>query len=226
VRAILALLVGLLAAGCLPNKKRLDEIVFHDEPGLELKVVRWHENLPFHYVGEVYVVQCRSEATRNFPQAGVQDAGWRMLWRGGAIGTRSAADLLPEIRERYRVLRGPTLVVPGTVFRVSFDGCGTLASWDPTRLPAEWINAVAKPSFCAPEGTGDCRYMDFEGERAPVYEQIEVDAEHGDVAFIVHSSGFSQAQTLRVRSTDRGRTWSFEPAPDRGSAEQQDDSKS
>jgi hypothetical protein len=211
-------LVGLVATGCLPGAKRLDEAVFHDEPGLTLKVVRWYENLPFHYTGEVYVVECRSEATRDFPAAGKQDAGWRMLGNGGAIGTRSAADLLPEVREQYRVLPGPTLLALGTVFRVSFDGCGELAKWDPTSLPAESIHPAPKPDFCAPKGSGDCRYMDFQGDHAPAYGNIEVDHERGLVAFTVHSAGL-RPPTLRVRSTDRGRSWTVEPIDETGRSE-------
>jgi hypothetical protein len=196
-------------AGCLPGKTRLDEHVFHDESGLRLKVVRYHENLPLHYTGEIFVVQCQSENTVAFESHATQDAGWRMLGRGGAIGTQKAEEVVPDLEDRYRVMDDRILVWLGTVFKVSFDGCGRFATWDPTALPETMIDPVEKPDYCAPKGTGDCRHYDFLGDRAPVFGPIHVDPE-GRVAFDVRSPSFRDVGSLHVTSTDFGRTWSID----------------
>lgn len=210
-----ALPVGLLTigvlAGCLPGETRLDEHVFHDEPGLRLKLVRYYEQLPFHYDGEVYAVMCQSAATRDFPAHETQDAGWRKIANGGAIGTNSAEAALTEIEGRYRILPGPTLVWLGTVLRVSFDGCGRMAMWDPTSLPADRIDPAPKPDFCAPRGGGDCRYMDFDGDRAPVYQDLTVDAERRWIGFRVSSTAFRPTAELAVTSGDGGLSWQVDP---------------
>ncbi|MEJ2090005.1 MAG: hypothetical protein P8Y69_16340 [Gammaproteobacteria bacterium] len=94
------LLIGLVSSGC-GGPKRLDEAVVYDTDALTLKVVRYYESLFLHYDGEIFVVMCRDPSTGAMPAMNTQDAGWRMLRRGGAIGTTSAADLLPSVRESY-----------------------------------------------------------------------------------------------------------------------------
>ena len=206
---VAASLAALGLSACRVGKTRLDEHVFHEEAGFRLKVVRYYENLPFHYTGEVFVVQCQSDATRSFEPHATQDAGWRVLGSGGAIGSASAAELVPALRQQYRMQEG-ALVWLSTVFQVSFDRCGRFAIWDPSGLPAKWIDPVEKPDHCAPKGTGDCRYYDFHGDRAPVYDEIRV-ALGGHVSFRVRSSAFAGVAALRVASEDGGRTWSVDP---------------
>jgi hypothetical protein len=206
--AVAAVAVALAAGGC-SGEWRLDETVFHDTPELQLKVVRYYENLPFHYSGEIYVVMCRSEATRDFPANETQDAGWRTLGRGGAIGTKRAGDVVQTIADRYRP-DGAILVWLGTVFQVSFDACGHFATWDPTALPPGQIDPVEKPDYCAPEGSADCRYYDFQGERAPAYDEIHAGAD-GHVSFRVRSGSLRGVEALRVASDDFGRTWAVAP---------------
>jgi hypothetical protein len=216
-RAALPVLL-LMAAGaaCGPRLRRLDDAPIHTSPTLRLRLVRYYENLPLHYTGEIYVVQCASDATRDAPAGATSDAGWVALGRGGAIGSERAADLVASQRERYHVLGARLLVWTGTVLKVSFDGCGSFATWDPTTLGADAILPAPKPDFCAPVGAGDCRYMDFEGDRAPRYEEI-VATEGGAITFRISSKAFRRAAALRVSSEDGGTTWTVAeiapPAP-------------
>jgi hypothetical protein len=206
------LLFGACAWRCVPGTHRLDEVVFREGPGYRLKVVRYYENLPLHYSGEIYTVQCSSEATRDFEAHSTQDAGWRTLARGGAIGTTRASDVVPRLEGQYRAIDRSRLVWLGTVFQVSFDGCGHFASWDPTSLPPERIDPVPKPDYCAPKGDGDCRLFDFQGERAPRYDDIRVE-EDGRVAFRVRTPALRGSGALRVTSSDFGRSWEVAEAP-------------
>src|SRR5829696_10204921 len=105
----LAVLITLLAS-CGGGTRKLDEALFYDNPYFKLKVTRYFENLPLHYVGEVYRVQCGSPATASTPAAKTQDSGWVSIGNGGAIGSKSAADLVPLVRESYRVIDERTLV--------------------------------------------------------------------------------------------------------------------
>jgi hypothetical protein len=102
-----------------------------------------------------------------------------------------------------------TLVWTGNGFQVSFDACGHFQSWYPSRLPAEMIDPVEKPEWCAPAGTADCRNYDFFGDRHPRFEQIEVKP-NGRVSFVVRTSALRPDGMLRVVSADSGRTWVIE----------------
>lgn len=204
--SMLALVVVALLAGCRPSMRRLDEALIHGGPKLRLKVVRYYENLPFHFSGEIGVVQCASSATRGIEAGRTNDSGWVPLGRVRALGSGSACELLPLARADYLVGHDRTLVWKGTVLQVSFDGCSAFATWDPTTLPQERIDPVEKPDYCAPKGSGDCRYYDFQGDRAPRYSEIRV-TPGGTIDFRVASRSFTPAQTLRVTSEDSGATW-------------------
>jgi hypothetical protein len=206
----LLLLLAAVLASCGGGTRKLDEAVFYDGPQFKLKLVRYYENLPFHYVGEVYRVQCGSAQTAQSPAHTTQDAGWVTIGNGGAIGSKSAVELVEGVRDAYRVLDERTLVWAGNGFQVSFDACGQFQSWYPTTLPAEMIDPVEKPDYCAPVGTADCRNHDFLGDRMPRFESIQVQPD-GRVAFIARSAAFRPNGAVRVESADSGRSWSLMP---------------
>jgi hypothetical protein len=201
----LTVLITLLAS-CGGGTRKLDEALFYDGPYFKLKVTRYFENLPLHYVGEVYRVQCGSPATASTPAARTQDSGWVSVGNGGAIGSKSAAELVEPVSKSYHVIDERTLVWTGNGFQVSFDGCGHFGSWFPSRLPAEMIDPVEKPEWCAPAGTADCRNYDFMGERFPRFDEIKVQP-NGKVSFVVRSPAFRPDGVLKVESGDSGRTW-------------------
>ena len=74
----------------------------HESPDLRLKVVRYHENRPLHFVGEVFRVQCASRNTANSPGHDTQDPGWVALGRGAAIGSKSAAERASRLERGLR----------------------------------------------------------------------------------------------------------------------------
>lgn len=201
----LSLLAALLGS-CTGGTRKLDEAVFYSGPQFQLKLTRYYENLPLHYTGEVYRVHCGSRETRHSPAHATQDSGWVSIGNGGAIGSKSAAELVERVRSAYRVIDQRTLVWTGNGFQLSYDACGRFQSWYPTNLPPEMIDPVKKPEWCAPAGTADCRNYDFMGDRTPRFEQIEVRPD-GRVAFVVRSPAFRPNGALRVESADSGRSW-------------------
>lgn len=198
-------LCALLAACGNPNR-RLDEYVFYDGPQFKLKVVRYYRNIPFKKLGEHAVVMCQSENTTNAPPHEQQDAGWRMLGAVDALHSKRAKDAALRVKDAYTVLDDHTLIAKTNVFNISFDACGHFINWDPGRLPKDLINPAEKPDACASDGPADCRYYDFEGERAPRYEQIRV-AGKGQVSFTASSPTFKGVESLRIRTGNSGAVW-------------------
>jgi len=196
---------ALLIACGNPNQ-RLDEHVFYDGPQFRLKVVRYYRNIPFNQLGEHAVVMCQSENTREFPAHEQQDAGWRMLGARDAQGSKDATEAALRVKDDYEVLDDYTLTGKMNVFNISFDACGHFINWDPGRLPQAMINPVEKPDSCAPNGPADCRYYDFEGDRAPRYEQIRA-AGKGQVSFTASSATFKGVELLRVHTRNNGAVW-------------------
>ena len=203
--SVVILLLALLLACGEPNQ-RLDEYGFYDGPQIRLKVVRYYRNIPFNYLGEHAVVMCKSNNTAEFSVNDRQDAGWRVLGPGTSQGSKSAREAALSVQDDYEVLDDSILIAKTSVFNISFDACGHFISWDPSRLPTAMIDPIKKPDSCAPNGPTDCRYYDFEGDRAPRYEQIRV-AGIGQVGFTTTSKTFKDVESLRVQTKNNGAVW-------------------
>ena len=208
--ASLGALVCISILACTPTTRRLDEAWIYQGPEFQLKLVRYFENYPLHYTGEVFTVQCSSARTTNSPAEKTQDAGWISVGNGGAIGSKSAIELVERERNKYIVIDDQTLVWTGNGLSVSFDACGQFRGWYPTTLPSELIDAMEKPEWCAPKGTADCRHYDFIGDREPRFDEIRVNRD-GHISFIVRSKAFRSQKTIGVQSEDFGRTWKAAP---------------
>jgi hypothetical protein len=184
-----ATLAVLAACG---GTRRLDEAVFHDGPGFRLKLVRYYENLPFHFQGEVFRVQCASPATASSPAGKMQDAGWVTVGNGAAIGSRSAAEVVERVRGDYLVLGERTLAWIGNGVNVSFDACGTFRGWYPTSLPSELLVPGARQEFR--------------------FDAITA-SPSGHVSFVVRSDALKKNSGVGVESRDFGQSWTVSPQP-------------
>ena len=200
------LLVIVLLFACSPSTRKLDEAMIYEGAYLRLKLVRYFENLPLHYTGEVFRVQYSSAQTGNFPAHKTQDAGWSSLGNGGAIGSKSAAELAERERRNYSVIDDRIVVWIGNGVNVSFDACGTFRGWYPTSLPQDVIVPTDKPDHCKPRGNADCRHYDFLGEREPRFEDVRV-SPNGQISFVVSSKALRHGKAVRVESVDFGKTW-------------------
>jgi hypothetical protein len=180
--------------------------MIYEGPQFQLKLVRYFEDLPFHYTGEVFRVQCSSQQTRNAQADKTQDAGWVSLGNGGAIGSKSAAELAERERRNYLVVDDHILVWIGNGVNASFDACGSFRGWYPTSLPEDLIVPAEKPDYCKPRGNVDCRHYDFLGEREPRFEELRVTSQ-GSISFIVRSKAIRNGKSVRVQSPDFGKTW-------------------
>lgn len=202
---------SILLSACGNPDQRLDEYVFYDGPQIKLKVVRYYRNIPFNYLGEHAIVMCQSENTRESISYSEEDSGWRTLGAKDVQGSRNAKEAALRVKDDYAVLDDQTLIGKINVFNISFDACGHFTHWDPSRLPQAMIDPAEKPDSCAPNGPADCRYHDFEGKRAPQYEQIRV-AGKGQVSFTVASPAFKGVERLHVTTRNNGAVWHVETA--------------
>jgi hypothetical protein len=172
--------------------------------------VRFYRNLFLSYNGETFSVQCSSETTAGYGGSEFTEPDWHELGSGGAIGTKNADDIIEQVKTQYIIVDDNILAIPGVVFSISFSGCTGFKTWDPTTLSPEMIDPVEKPAHCASQGTGDCRYYDYHGDREPVYDDIRVHSE-GRILFIVRTRTFKDATGLAVSSEDAGETWKVDP---------------
>jgi hypothetical protein len=193
-------------ASCSPTTRKLDEAPIYEGPQFRIKLVRYYEDLPWHYTGEVFRVQCASARTANSPGHKTQDAGWVTLGNGGAIGSKSAKGLAERERRNYLVIDDRTLAWTGNGVNVSFDACGSFRARYPTSLPEDLIAPAEKPDYCKPQGNVDCRHYDFLGDRRPRFEEIRV-TPAGLISFVVYSTALRDNKAVRVQSTDFGHTW-------------------
>jgi len=202
---MLVFLAGVLLAGC-DSTRRLDELIFYEGPEVTLKLVRYYRNLFLSFNGEIYSVQCRSSETAGNQAGRDQDQDWRKLSTGTALESKSAQEVVNDVKDKYLIMDERTVVKRGGGIGVSFDACGTFRHWGATKLPIELIDQIEKPSHCA--GTGDCRHYDFEGDRAPQISDIRTEPS-GRISFVARSKAFKDGAVFRIESQDSGRSWGY-----------------
>ena len=203
---VVVLVAWIFLSSCGPSASKLDEAIFYKGSNFQLKLVRYDASLPLHYIGEVFRVLCSSANTKNSPGHKTQDAGWVTLGNGGAIGSKSADELVEGEQHNYIVIDENTLVWTGIGLHISFDACGKFQGWYPASLSDELFTQVEKPSHCKPNGEAGCRHYNFMGDRVPHFKNIQVKT-GGQVAFKVRSKAFNNEKGLHVESTDFGSTW-------------------
>ena len=189
--------------------EKLDEEVFYKGPEFTLKLVRYYESIFLHFNGEVFSVQCRSSATLDNQAQKRQEAGWRLISTGAALGSKNAQEVVNQIQDEYIIMDNATLVKGGNGIAVTFDACGTIRGWYPTLLPLDMIDQIDKPDMCRPKGTADCRHYDFQGDRAAQIDDIQT-ATSGQISFLARSKAFKDGMVIRITSKDYGKTWEFE----------------
>jgi hypothetical protein len=125
-----------VSAGCADGA-RLDDARIGGNDRMELRVVRYHENKPLHFVGAVYRVQCRSSQTTDAPSARMHEPGWANVTNGSAIGAADARELAQRLARGFHVLSQDVFVlVQDDSVITTFDQCRSFQSWRaPSQLP-------------------------------------------------------------------------------------------
>ena len=93
------------------DTRKLDEAVFYEGPVFTLKVVRFYQNLFLSYNGETFSVQCSSEHTAGYGGSKFTERGWYELGSGGAIGTKTADDVIKQVKAQYLIVDDSTLAI-------------------------------------------------------------------------------------------------------------------
>lgn len=219
---------------------RIDERVFYQGRGLELKVVTAFENLPLHFTGNVYRVQCRSTKTANFAPTKFSDPGWQSyvpLYNGfQALGYRSDSKhdierLVEVARVGYHITDELTLMVEsGTGVAVSFGGCASFAVWN-YDLVDESLLIETSPEFEKCQANLQesqqwphiqqlikrhgsiaraCQYSKFEGVNKPHFGNFSA-SQTGAARFEISSSAFLAHPNYSVSTADFGKNWVLAP---------------
>lgn len=192
--------------------RKLDEAVFLDTPELTLKVVRYYENLPFSFSGEIYVTQCSSPNSKELPASVTNEAGWVVIDRGTALGSKSAMEVVDKVRNKYTVVGDGVLYWSYVPINISTDGCRTRISWSPATLPAEMIIPKALPEHCKHDKEKLCDRMygpawPFEAAGSlPRYFDVHA-ARSGEISFRMQSTAIKEGIIMFVTSNDRGKSW-------------------
>lgn len=211
-RDLFAVMSVILLSACSKDLRKLDEAVILDTPQLTLKLVRYYEYLPFSYDGEIYVTQCGSPNSKGLTPSDVSEAGWRVIDRGSAIGSKSASEVAEQVKHRYSVIDGGIVYWSYVPLNISLDGCRTAISWSPVTLPAEMILPAALPEHCKQDEEEACGRMygamwPFQAEgRLPRYSDVRTSRD-GEVSFRMQSAALKDGKILLVTSHDGGRTW-------------------
>jgi len=202
-------LVFVFLFSCSPSLEKLDEVVLYESAHYKLKLVRHIENIPLHFTGEVFTILCSSEHTKRSAAYKRKPAGWKLLTRGTAFNSTSAAEVAENQQQLYRVVDDKTLIWINRAFNISYDACGKSVSWSVTSLSKDMIIPMEKPDYCRPKGKVDCRYYDFNLDRTPRFENIQATSQ-GSVSFVVHSRAFIDGKSAHVKSADFAKTWQVE----------------
>ena len=201
-------LVGTLLASCSSSTKKLDETIFFDGSGFKLKLVRYYEDYPWHFSGEISVIHCATDQTRSIrTYSRTQENGWSEVERIRALGSKSSAEVLNLAQLEPRVIDEKTLMIIGANrFLATFDGCRTFINWHAWR--EELLNQQSKPEYCQHDTTKLCPGVTpFEGDRQLQFSNLRFDPRSGSISFLVKSKAFKDGGSFAVSSKDRGKTW-------------------
>lgn len=203
-------LVGTLLASCFSSTRKLDETIFFDSSGFKLKLVRYYDDIPLHYSGEISVIHCATDQTRSFrAHSNTQENGWSKVEHIGAFGSKSSTENLERVQLKPRVIDEQTLTIIGdNRFLATFDGCRTFINWNAWQLPDELITQQPRPEHCKYLPADICPGVTtFEGDRLLQFSNIRIDPQSGNISFLVKSGAFKGGVNIAVSSEDRGRTW-------------------
>ena len=216
---LVLILAALFYRSCVSHK--LNEEVFYDDGNIELKVVRYFENLPFHYRGITFRVGCRSRNTVAQPGYKIQDPGWRDI--GTYVGMMDLGpepilnDLVDAAKGGYRLTESDTMIYIGALgtapgVAVTWDACRTFSYWRLKSIPDDYVKQEGYQGCLRehPSWLSTCKKWRFRGEYSPVFHDLEAKAS-GYASFVVSSMAFLETDSYKIETHDYGKTWNLHP---------------
>lgn len=214
---------------CVPHK--LNEATFYKDKNIELKVVRYLEVIPVHYIGPVFRVGCKSKNTKSKPKAWekIKDYGWSQIsthTRMRGLGWDPNLNVLTQkAKAGYHVTDMDTIIYNShdIGIKVTWDACGTFASWNANKIPEEYVNPEKYKSCLKDKkikedrgalrkgwGKANCKsFRFFKENRVLFYNMLAKKA--GYASFDISSKAFLLAKTYRVITNNYGETWELVP---------------
>ena len=139
-KILLIALVIMITTTYYANRSHvIAEKVFYQGNGIELKMITAYENLLFHFTGNTYQIQCKSEKTQRFKAQKFSKSGWNnyLPIPNKIIALRIMPDseidiekLASVAKESIKVTDSETLMInSGDNVFVSWDGCKSFMKW-------------------------------------------------------------------------------------------------
>ncbi len=191
----IGLVVAMAATYYLKRSRVIDEMVFYQGNGIELKVITVYENLLFHFTGHTYRIQCKSEKTQSFKAQKFSQSGWNnyLPIPNKIIALRIMPDseiniekLASVAKESIKVTDTETLMIEsGDIVFVSWNGCKSFTKWSQSKV----IPNLDK--------NYEVQYSELQASK------------NGHASFNVHAK-----QTnfyYQVSTLDYGKNWSLKP---------------
>jgi hypothetical protein len=238
VTACVFLIVALIGHRACSSRV-LDEMIFYEGSGLKLKVVTVYENVPLHFTGNTFRIQCQSDKTKAFVATQYSEKGWQHYLPiyvgfenlGYTSESEMSVDELARVaREGYRVTDHETLIVQtGNGLFITWNGCLSFRDWNFNELPRDLlIESTPEYEECRKKteanlewphvqkrietyGSAEaaCQIAKFQGAGRPTISQLEATSD-GAASATISSSAFKKSADGQIRTLDFGKTWRFE----------------
>lgn len=215
---------------------KIDEKIFYSGNGIQLKVATYYENLPLHFNGNVFRIQCRSAKTDNIIATKMNDATWTeylpiasdFFKLGYTSESKMDLNRISAVAmKKYHITDYETIITESNkAVAVSFNGCKSFQSWSLDTLPhSEMIDSTPEFVECvnntkksmswshvkaSVEKKGSieevCKLSKLEGIHLPFFSEF-IASRDGKAHFRIESSGFKSIKAIIVETSDFGKTW-------------------
>jgi hypothetical protein len=224
------LLVVFYYKSCVHRK--LDEQTFYKDKNIELKVVRFLEVLPFHYVGPTVRIGCHSKNTQPEAWHKIQEHGWKEIHSHSGMvgGDADIKSLAKSAKAGYHITDVDTMIYQshGYGISVSWDACGSFSEWSASAMP-EGIIDPQPYKTCLEElgdkkdkgyyiegfdAEGSCRAKRFYKIEGPSFSRLDAKSS-GYASFTISSDAFITTKSYKIETHDYGKSWSLKPLEER-----------
>lgn len=209
---------------CVSHK--LDEKKIFKKNGIELKVSTYFENLPFHFNGNIYRIECKSRHTKykSIPT----HSGFLKL--GYTSDSDFDIDVLAKVaREGYHVTDQEVMIVSSdkSIF-ITWNGCLSFSTWSLENIVSEdLVESTPQYKECLLQTKKNmnwphirsrvnklgsieksCQSQKFSGNNLPVFSNFQA-ASNGTASVLIQSGAFKNSRSIIVKIRDFGKNWTI-----------------